>query len=440
MAVHVPWISSANPNFLRAFATSRITSEEVLSYLRDMRDALRMALVYAYVMAREDDSRVPGPIALRRRLREWFYPRYDYARHHINPVCRNAVALLRSYKRRHKRLAVPEVKRLAMRIDAELFKIEQGKEGGPVSVRITLQPFRYEYITFTPKHKRWEEYSRGRASELLITDRRLYITFVTSDGKKKPLGSRFVASDLSFNTIDSTTAIKQEDDGGDEGGTIKLDSVETESIERIAQIQNDFSRRRRRIQLHIKNPQKRDKKLRETRGRQRNRIKDVLQKLSTEQVRENPDASFVFERLTGIKENGNAKRSKKLRTYLNRWPYRMYQSMVEYKSPFRTIYVSPGGTSSRCPVCGGKVRHPTWAVSRCEKCGADYGRNRLASLAILLRGMRLCGQPFAVSADASWQLMRNEYLYAPAVPDSRRAGWTEAANAPNENVYTKIHV
>jgi len=39
-------------------------------------------------------------------------------------------------------------------------------------------------------------------------------------------------------------------------------------------------------------------------------------------------------------------------------------------------------------------------VSRCEKCGADYGRNRLASLAILLRGLRLCGQPFAVSADA----------------------------------------
>jgi len=80
-------------------------------------------------------------------------------------------------------------------------------------------------------------------------------------------------------------------------------------------------------------------------------------------------------------------------------------------------------------------------VSRCKKCGADYGRNRLSSLAILLRGMRLCGQPFAVSADASWRLMRDEYLYAPAVPDGWGAGWTEeAANAPNENVYTKVHV
>jgi len=37
--------------------------------------------------------------------------------------------------------------------------------------------------------------------------------------------------------------------------------------------------------------------------------------------------------------------------------------------------------------------------------------------------------------------MRDEYLYAPAVPDGWGAGWTEeAANAPNENVYTKVHV
>ncbi|MBM5805069.1 MAG: IS200/IS605 family element transposase accessory protein TnpB [Candidatus Verstraetearchaeota archaeon] len=250
-------------------------------------------------------------------------------------------------------------------------------------------------------------------------------------GRRKPLGSRFVASDLNFNTIDSTVASK-------EGETVKLRQARTEPIGRIARIQNDFSRRRRRIQLHIKNPKKRAKKLKETRGRQRNRIRDALQKLSAEQVRENPGASFVFERLTRIRENDNAK-SKKLRTYLNRWPYRMYQSMVEYKSTFRTVYVSPGGTSSRCPVCGGKVRHPAWAVSRCEKCGADYGRDRLSSLEILLRGMRLCGQPFAVSADASWRLMRDEYLYAPAVPDGWRAGWTEAANAPNGNVYENIH-
>jgi hypothetical protein len=35
----------------------------------------------------------------------------------------------------------------------------------------------------------------------------------------------------------------------------------------------------------------------------------------------------------------------------------------------------------------------------------------------------------------------NDYLHAPAAPESRRADWIEeVANAPNENAYIKIHV
>jgi putative transposase len=204
------------------------------------------------------------------------------------------------------------------------------------------------------------------------------------------------------------------------------------------QVQNDFSRRRRRLQLHVRNPEKRVKKLAETRGRQRDRVRDELHKLSTRLLMENPDTSFIFEDLKDIRRNGEKKHgttsSKKLRTYLNRWPYKMFQSMVEYKSRCRTLYVSPRGTSSKCPVCGGKLEHPAWAISRCKTCGADYDRDRLASLAILQRGLRLCGRPFAVSADASWQPMRNEYLYAPGERKVWGAGGTEqAANAPNGN-------
>ena len=61
----------------------------------------------------------------------------------------------------------------------------------------------------------------------------------------------------------------------------------------IVSIQNDFSRRRRRIQKHLRNPQK---------------------------------------------------RKKKIRTHLNRWPYNQFQRMMEYKSKNRTIYVNPEGT------------------------------------------------------------------------------------------------
>jgi putative transposase len=150
-------------------------------------------------------------------------------------------------------------------------------------------------------------------------------------------------------------------------------------------------------------------------------VKDALHKLSTEQVKNNPDASFGFENLKGIRRNGKLK-GKKFRTYLNRWPYRMYQQMIKYKSSNRTLYVNPRGTSSKCLVCGGKLKHPTWAISKCKNCGVDYDRNRLSSLEILCRCLRLCGQPFAVSEDTSWQQLKNEYLYPGSRPDAARAG------------------
>nr|MDO8100375.1 transposase [Candidatus Njordarchaeota archaeon] len=404
----------------RTIAVPYKPSQRILKYLVDMRGALVMALSQGYILAKNDYNKVPSPIALRRKVKPWFDSACGvYAKHHVNPVCRAAVALLRAYKKRNKRLGLPQIRKLPTRIDSELFKVREDDDG-TLSVRITLEPFNYEYITFTPRHKKWSEYSAARVSEILLTDTKLCFAFTMGvDDRHKPLGKRFMGLDLDFETVDSSAF---------SGGG--LESPWTEQLRKIVRVQNDFSRRRRRLQLHIRNPKKRYRMLTETRGRQRNRVKDMLHKMSTRIVRENMDTTFVLENLRGIRVNnreeqlGTTSRSKKLRMYLNRWPYRMFQSMVEYKSRCRTLYVSPRGTSLECPVCGGRLEHPAWAVSHCENCGVDYDRDRLASLAILLRGLRLCGQPFAVSASASWQSVRNEYLYAPGGPEAGRAGWT----------------
>ncbi len=60
------------------------------------------------------------------------------------------------------------------------------------------------------------------------------------------------------------------------------------------------------LQSHIKNPKKRDRILRNTRGRQRNRIREALQKLSSKMVEEHPNYSFIPEDLKSVR-----KRSKK---------------------------------------------------------------------------------------------------------------------------------
>ncbi|MEM3196577.1 MAG: zinc ribbon domain-containing protein, partial [Conexivisphaerales archaeon] len=120
--------------------------------------------------------------------------------------------------------------------------------------------------------------------------------------------------------------------------------------------------------------------------------------------------------MNGISTSGNNK-GRKFRTKLNRWPYRLYQKMIEYKSSYKTVYVNPRGTSSECPVCGDKLKHQAWGISKCETCGVDYDRDRLASLAITLRGLRL-----PVYRECGWPSLKDEYLYTGHEPKVAGAG------------------
>ena len=404
-----PWKSSGEKRTIWWYYEP---SEKIMHYLYDMRDAVGYALLEAERL-RKKNEKMPSSIDLRKEIKTWFNSSYDYAKHYINPVCRTAVTILRSFRKNSKGKTYPEVKKLAMRIDSELAKIVDNK------IRITIRPGEYEFIPVNNNSKKWNEYSKYRISEILVTDSIVSISFTMSE--QKPLSKELIGVDLNFKTVDLTSINLATGD---------ISGIETISVTNIVKIQNDFSRQRQKIQKHVRNPQKRNRKLKQTRGRQRRRIKDALHKQSVKVVRGHPESSFVFEDLKGIRSNGENK-GKKFRTYLNRWPYAEFQKMIEYKSPNKTIKMNPGGTSSECPVCGGKVKHPTWKISRCETCGRDYDRDRLASLAITLRGLALCGDPFPVSAESSLPSVMNEYLYTRNRPVIPEAGRTEMAYVPN---------
>jgi putative transposase len=159
----------------------------------------------------------------------------------------------------------------------------------------------------------------------------------------------------------------------------------------------------------------------------------VVHKASTKLVGDCPGASFALENLKGIRMGGD-KKGKRLRTYLNRWRYSGFQKMVEYKSERKTLHLNPGWTFSECPVCSGKLKHPASKISRCTNCGQDYDRDRLAALAIALRGLGLCGDPFPAGALASWQSIKDGHLYIWRAPHKPEPARTEAACAANRRV------
>ncbi len=403
-----PWKSSGEKRTVWWYYSP---SDSIIQYLMDMREATRYGVMKSYIHWKGEGT-IPSPIDLRREMKDWFYSNYGYARHHINPVCRSSIAILRSFRKNMRGKAFPEVRKLSMRLDSELVKIVGDK------LRITIRPGEYEFIPINTGNKKYREYSKYRISELLITDRIVSLSF--SIKVDKEISSETVGMDINFKNITGTVM-----HGSNITGVIDIPT------HNIVSIQNDFSRRRRKIQKHIRNPQKRKKKLKQTRGRQQNRVKDAMHKLSSSLIKEHPDSSFILEDLKNIRRTSEPK-SKKIRTYLNRWPYREFQRMMEYKSKNRTIYVNPEGTSSECSVCGGRLKHPVWKMSRCRNCGRDYDRDRLASLAISLRGLDLCGDPFPVSAIASVPSRMGEYLYTRNQPEISGADGTEMAYASND--------
>ena len=407
-----PWRSTGDK---RTIMFEYRPSDTILKYLNDMRELINKAILNAYSIARSNNNRLPSPIALRRSLKDYYDNNIIYAKHHINPVCRTAIAILRSYKKNNNgELKVIKAERLAMRIDSELTKIDNNR------LRITIRPNEYEYIDIVDKNKKFNEYSNYPISEVLLTDSKVCITFRLGSLNKPVINNDIISFDLNFKSIDYTIIKNSE--------VVKVDSIDTSEI---AKTQRDYARKRTKIQKHIKNPAKRIRKLKEARHRQRNIVRDKLQKLTTKLVDNNKDKSFVLEDLTDIKKEGrknkhdrdnkkdnkaskgrnSTSKSKRFRTDINRWPYRLFQMFVDYKSKNETLYVDPEGTSSECPVCGGKLKHPIWKISECDNCGVTFGRDRLSSLSIAVRGLHLCGTPFTVSGGASWDSMKDNYLY-----------------------------
>ena len=71
---------------------------------------------------------------------------------------------------------------------------------------------------------------------------------------------------LNFKSVDYTIIKNNE--------IVNVDSIDTSDI---AKTQRDYARKRTKIQKHIKNPAKRDRKLMEAGHRQKNTVMDKLQ-------------------------------------------------------------------------------------------------------------------------------------------------------------------
>ncbi len=127
--------------------------------------------------------------------------------------------------------------------------------------------------------------------------------------------------------------------------------------------------------------------------RERNRVKDVLHKVSKTimEFAKVRGCGIILEDLKGIRKRIDYNRV--LNRRLHSWSFRKLQSYIEYKAKLEglpVVYVNPKDTSSRCPICEGKLSsNGTWRIKICEKCGVVWNRDFVACLN-LLRMWRVC--------------------------------------------------
>jgi putative transposase len=152
-------------------------------------------------------------------------------------------------------------------------------------------------------------------------------------------------------------------------------------------IRTAYFLKRRRLQLK---PRLNEKTLMaKYKGRERRRVEDIYHKLANQIVDEAKGlkaSTILLEGLANIRRR--IRRSKAINGRLNRWSFRKLQEIIEYKAKLAGLnvtYVDAKGTSSLCPICGGKLSPNGYRRLKCSRCGLEEDRDIIAVKNLLRR-------------------------------------------------------
>jgi putative transposase len=129
--------------------------------------------------------------------------------------------------------------------------------------------------------------------------------------------------------------------------------------------------------------------------KQRDKVKQILHHASKMIVKEAKVKQYgiVIEKLTRIRKlyrRGNWQ-GRRYRGRMNSWSYGELQRQIEYKANWEGLpvtYVNPHGTSSKCSICGAKMKPEENRKLRCPSCAYTVDRDVNAARNILERALR----------------------------------------------------
>ncbi|MEM2027005.1 MAG: transposase [Candidatus Bathyarchaeia archaeon] len=261
----------------------------------------------------------------------------------------------------------PKITKRAVYIKSTLFSFRNS------ILKISIEPNK-RYLEVDLRKYSWIPSDFSRIGGLILTEKELIITVKKS---AEPKADKWASFDVNLTNI---TALI-------DGEVKRYDLRELYHIHRVYEV------KRQRIQKLSKIKPLTSKKLLEKySGREGNRAKDFMHKLTTQIARElkEKNCGAILENLKGIKKrilNG----SKKMNRKLSKWNARTFQFTLEYKLKWLNLpvkYVSPAKSSKTCPLCSGSMASHGGRIMKCEECNVILDRDIIAVLNLQMRGAK----------------------------------------------------
>lgn len=316
--------------------------------------------------------------------------------HYLYTACQMAAWIYKSYRKRKKKEKArgrPAFRKEVIMLDDHLFKLDLKGE-----VKLSTPNGRISLEFYPSKHhEKFRDWKVWQAW-LIKTRKGVFVNVVFSTEVEVQEPKSFVGVDLNENNV-----------------TVSLPDGEfVQIITHEREVKTGYYVKRRKIQKKLKAGKRREKLLEKYGGREKNRLNDLYHKVANKIVELAEEyGGIALEDLTNIRES--IRYSAEMNGRLHRWSFRKLQSIIEYKAKLRgvsVVFVDPAYTSSRCPVCGGKLSPNGYRRVKCLECGFEADRDVVGSWNIRLRALKMWGVSVPPESHpmkmGGWKVSRND--------------------------------
>jgi putative transposase len=291
---------------------------------------------------------IPKGEKFNRMLRDELMKDNPYAAHWVDAIIRKAYSIIKSWRKRYlkgkARKAKPRIKRRFAKCKITLMKVDYKEK----SIRITMKPHEYLEITWrgTWFEKRVEGWLVG---EVTLKDDRIIIPFKNYKVVKIMDVIGWDSNELELTGYTPRT------------GFIHIDLRPLQSMKIVYEKKKRVAQSKGKRELYEKYVR-----------RERNKVRDFMNKLASQLIRTFPNTLHVFEDLEKEDMIGKGRVGKERRKRNARTPWKTIHRKIGEKA--LTARVPARNTSKTCSRCRFKVRDLRGQELECPRCGLKMNR------------------------------------------------------------------